>query len=177
MTERSSYPWAVHYFGRCPIANGKVGCQPPAGVTPFLSFGLPSLSGVVTVVAAPGSVSGKHPLFEVCESGPTCHTCGGCGACVPVWGCGVVDRLCCVALHACWGCPPPPQHTHTHTHTHKHTLVVYHTAPYKPNTHTHTRYTQQTGPQSKRQSVLGLIRYVSKRTGRRAVHDTHQMMR
>ena len=41
--------------------NRLPGCQPPAGATPLLRFGLPSPPGVVGMVMAPGSASGKPP--------------------------------------------------------------------------------------------------------------------
>ena len=49
--------------------NRVAGCQPSAGATPLLTFGLPSPSGVVGMVMAPGSASGKHPFYVVCKCG------------------------------------------------------------------------------------------------------------
>ena len=43
--------------------NHVAGCQPPAWATPLLRFGLPSPPGVVGMVMAPGSASGKHPIY------------------------------------------------------------------------------------------------------------------
>ena len=54
--------------------NRIAGCQPPAGATPLLRFGLPSPPGVVGMVMAPGSASGKHP-FMLCVSVVLVVTC------------------------------------------------------------------------------------------------------
>ena len=42
MTE-PDYSWAVHVLGRSPMVNHVSGCQPRAGATPLLRFGLPPL--------------------------------------------------------------------------------------------------------------------------------------
>ena len=57
--------------------NRVAGCQPPAGATPLLRFGLPSPPGVVGMVMAPGSASGKHPFYVVCKWSLGCCMCGG----------------------------------------------------------------------------------------------------
>ena len=57
--------------------NHVAGCQPPAGATLLLRFGLPSPPGVVGMAMAPGSASGKHPFYVVCECGLGCCMCGG----------------------------------------------------------------------------------------------------
>ena len=72
------------------------GCQPPAGVTPLLSFGLPSPPCVVGMVMAPGSVSGKHPFYVVCKCGLGCCVCGGHCVGIGAWGRGPL-----VMLHVC----------------------------------------------------------------------------
>ena len=67
--------------------NRIAGCQPSAGVTPLLRFGLPSPPGVVGMVMAPGSASGKHPFYVVCKCGL------GCFVCVGAWGLGLLVML------------------------------------------------------------------------------------
>ena len=69
------------------MVNREAGRQPPTGGTPLLRFGLPSLPGVVRMLLAPGSASGKHPFCFVCGCGTSCRVCGGCGVGVGVWGC------------------------------------------------------------------------------------------
>ena len=69
------------------------GCQPPAGATPLLRFGLPSPTGVVGMVMAPGSASGKHPFYVVCKSSLDCCVCGGRRVGVGVWGRGSLVML------------------------------------------------------------------------------------
>ena len=76
--------------------NRVAGCQPPAGATPLLRFGLPSPPGVVGMVMAPGSASGKHPFYLVCKCGLGCCVCGGRRVGVGVWGLGLL-----VVLHVC----------------------------------------------------------------------------
>ena len=76
--------------------NRIAGCQPPAGATPLLRFGLPSPPGVVGMVMAPGSASGKHPFYVVCKCGLGCCVCGGRRVGVGVWGLGLL-----VMLHVC----------------------------------------------------------------------------
>ena len=76
--------------------NRVAGCQPPAGATPLLRFGLPSPPGVVRMVMAPGSASGKHPFYVVCKCGLGCCVCGGRRVGVGVWGLGLL-----VVLHVC----------------------------------------------------------------------------
>ena len=66
--------------------NRVAGCQPPEGVTPLLRFGLPSPPGVVGMVMAPGSASGKHPFYVVCGCGLGCCVCGGRRVGVGAWG-------------------------------------------------------------------------------------------
>ena len=88
-----SYSRAVHVLGRCPLDNRVAGCQPPAGATPLLRFGLPSPPGVVGIVMAPGSASGKHPFYVVCKCGLGCCVCGGRRVGVGVWGLGLVVML------------------------------------------------------------------------------------
>ena len=73
--------------------NRVAGCQPPAQATPLLRFGLPSPPGVVGMVMAPGSASGKHPFHVVCKCGLGCCVCGGCRVGVGVWGCGPLVML------------------------------------------------------------------------------------
>ena len=70
--------------------NRVAGCQPPAGATPLLRFGLPSPPGVVGMVMAPGSASGKHPFYVVCKCGLSCCVCGGRRVGVGVWGLGLL---------------------------------------------------------------------------------------
>ena len=93
MTE-ISYSRAVHVLGRCPMDNRVAGCQPPAGATPLLRFGLPSPPGVVGMVMAPGSASWKHPFYVVCECGLGYCVCGGRRVGVGAW-----DRGPLVMLH------------------------------------------------------------------------------
>ena len=95
-----SYPQASHVLGCCPMVNRVAGCQPPAGATPLLRFGLPSLPGVIGMVLAPRSASGKHPFYVVCGCGIGCRACGGCGVGVGLWGCGPLVMLCMRALFA-----------------------------------------------------------------------------
>ena len=76
--------------------NRVAGCQPPAGATPLLRFGLPSPPSVVRMVMAPGSASGKHPFYVVCKCGLGCCVCGGRRVGVGVWGLGLL-----VVLHVC----------------------------------------------------------------------------
>ena len=73
--------------------NRVAGCQPPAGATPLLRFGLPSPPGVVGMVMAPGSASGKHPFYVVCKCGLGCCVCGGRRVGVWVWGLGLLVVL------------------------------------------------------------------------------------
>ena len=80
------------------MVNRAAGCQPPTGATPLLTFGLPSLPGVVGMMLAPGSALGKHPFCVVCGCGPGCRVCGGCGVGIGVWGCGFLVMLCMRAL-------------------------------------------------------------------------------
>ena len=61
------------------MVNHVAGCQPPAGATPLLRFGLPPLPGVVGMVLAPGSASGKHLFCVVCVRVALVVLCGGCG--------------------------------------------------------------------------------------------------
>ena len=72
------------------MVNCVAGCQPPAGATPLLRFGLLPLPGVVGKVLAPGSASGKHPLCVVCVRVALVVLCGGCSVGAGVWGCGLV---------------------------------------------------------------------------------------
>ena len=95
MTELS-YSQAVHVLGRCPMDNRVASCQPPAGATPLLRFGLPSPPGVVRMVMAPGSASGKHPFYVVCKCGLGCCVCGGRRVGIGAWGRGPL-----VMLHVC----------------------------------------------------------------------------
>ena len=81
-----SYSRAIHVLGRCPMDNHVGGCQPPAGATPLLRFGLPSPPGVVGMLMAPGSASRKHPFYVVCKCGLGCCVCGGRRVDVGVWG-------------------------------------------------------------------------------------------
>ena len=94
-------------------------CQPPAGATPLLRFGLPSPPGVVGMVMAPGGASGKHPFYDVCKCGLGCCVCGGCGVGVGLWGRGLLVVLHMRALFVggggcvwvkcpCGGSWPPP---------------------------------------------------------------------
>ena len=88
--------------------NRVAGCQPPAGATPLLRFGLPSLPGVVKMVMALGSASGKHPFYVVCKCGLGCCVCGGRRVGIGVWGLGLLVMLprplCQVSLAGCgWG--------------------------------------------------------------------------
>ena len=76
--------------------NRVAGCQLPAGVTPLLRFGLPSPPGVVGMVMAPGSASGKHPFYVVCRCGLGCCVSGGRCVGVGAWGRGPL-----VMLHVC----------------------------------------------------------------------------
>ena len=97
------------------MVNHVAGCQPPAGATPLLWFGLPSLPGVVGMVLAPRSASGKHSFYVVCGYGPylSCVWWVWCWR----WGVGLWasgDTLC--ACLVCWrrglcmgGLPPPSQ--------------------------------------------------------------------
>ena len=73
--------------------NRVAGCQPPAGATPLLGFGMPSPPGVVGMVMAPGSASGKHPFYVVCKCGLGCCVCGGRRVGVGVWGLGLLVVL------------------------------------------------------------------------------------
>ena len=95
------------------------GCQPPAGATPLLRFGLPSPPGVVGMVMAPGSASGKHPFCVVCKCGLGCCVCGGRRVGVGAWGRGPLVMLHVRALFVggggyvwvkcpCGGCGPHP---------------------------------------------------------------------
>ena len=76
--------------------NRVAGCQPPTGATPLLRFGLPSPPGVVGMVMAPGSASGKHPFYVVCKCGLGWCVCGGRRVGVGAWGRGPL-----VLLHVC----------------------------------------------------------------------------
>ena len=73
--------------------NRATGLQPPAGATPLLRFGLPSPPGVVGMVMAPRSASGKHPFHVVCRCGLGCCVCGGRRVGVGVWGRGPLVML------------------------------------------------------------------------------------
>ena len=73
--------------------NRIAGCQPPAWATPLRRFGLPSPPGVVGMVMAPGSASGKHPFYAVCRCGLGCCVCGGRRVGVGAWGCGPLVML------------------------------------------------------------------------------------
>ena len=73
--------------------NRIAGCQPPAGATPLLRFGLPSPPAVVGMVMAPGSASRKHPFYVVCKCGLGCCVCGGRRVGVGVWGLGLLVML------------------------------------------------------------------------------------
>ena len=53
--------------------NCVAGCQPPAGATPLLRFGLPSPPGVVGMVMA----GNQHPFYVVRKCGLGCCVCGG----------------------------------------------------------------------------------------------------
>ena len=119
MTELS-YSRAVHVLRRCPMDNRVAGCQPPAGATPLLRIGLPSPSGVVGMVMAPTSASGKHPFYVVCKCGLGCCVCGGRRVGVRVWGLGLLVMLHVRALFVggggcvwvkclCGGCGPHPR--------------------------------------------------------------------
>ena len=99
--------------------NRVAGCQPPAGTTPLLRFGLPSPPGVVGMVMAPGSASGKHPFYVVCKCGLGCCVCGGRRVGVRMWGLGLLVVLhvralfvggggCVWAKCPCGGCGPHP---------------------------------------------------------------------
>ena len=68
-------------------------CQPPAGATPLLRFGLPAPPSVVGMVMAPGSVSRKHPFYVVCRCGLGCCVCGGRRVGVGAWGRGPLVML------------------------------------------------------------------------------------
>ena len=92
MTELSC-PRAGHVLGCCPMDKHVAGSQPPAGATPLLRFGLPSLPSVVGMVMAPGSALGKHPFYVVCKYGLGCCVCGGCRVDVGVWGRGPLVML------------------------------------------------------------------------------------
>ena len=86
--------------------NCVAGCQPPAGATPLLRFGLPSPPGVVGMVMAPGSASGKHPFYVVRKCGLGCWLCV-CSACTqPLLATGA--RCGFVCLGSGFGCAPPP---------------------------------------------------------------------
>ena len=85
--------------------NRIAGCQPPAGATPLLRFGLPSPPGVVGMVMAPGSTSGKHPFYIVCKCGLGCSVCGGRRVGIGVWVLGLLVTLHVRALFGrCWLC-------------------------------------------------------------------------
>ena len=73
--------------------NRVAGYQPPAGATPLLRFGLPSPPGVVGMVMAPGSASGKHRFYVVCRCGLGCCVCGGRRVGVGAWGHGPLVML------------------------------------------------------------------------------------
>ena len=73
--------------------NCVAGCQPASGATPLLSFGLPSHPGVVGMVMAPRSASGKHPFYVVCKCGLGCCVCGGCRVGAGAWGRGPLVML------------------------------------------------------------------------------------
>ena len=73
--------------------NRIAGCQPPAGATPLLRFGLASPPSVVGMVMAPGSASGKHPFYVMCRCGLGCCVCGGCRVGVGAWGRGPLVML------------------------------------------------------------------------------------
>ena len=97
--------------------NRVAGCA--VGATPLLRFGLPSPPGVVGMVMAPGSASGKHPFYVVCKCGLGCCVCGGRRVGVGVWGRGPLVMLHVRALFVggggcvwvkcpCGGCGPHP---------------------------------------------------------------------
>ena len=99
--------------------NRVAGSQAPAGATPLLRSGLPSPPGVVGMVMAPGSASGKHPFYVVCRCGLDCCVCGGRRVGVGAWGRGPLVMLHVRALFAggggwvwvkcpCGGCSPHP---------------------------------------------------------------------
>ena len=92
MTELS-YSRAVHVLRRCPMDNRVAGCQPSAGATPLLRLGLPPPPGVVGMVMAPTSASGKHPFYVVCKCGLGCCVCGGRRVGVGAWGRGPLVML------------------------------------------------------------------------------------
>ena len=73
--------------------NRVAGCQPPTGATPLLRLGLPSTPGVVGMVMAPRSASGKHPFYVVCQCGLGCCVCGGHRVGVGAWGRGPLVML------------------------------------------------------------------------------------
>ena len=73
--------------------NRVAGCQPPAGATPLLRFGLPSPPGVVRMVMARGSASGKHPFYVVCKCDLGCCVCGGRLVGIGAWGRGPLVML------------------------------------------------------------------------------------
>ena len=101
------------------MGNRVAGCQPPTGATPLLRFGLPSPPGVVGMVMAPTSASGKHPFYLVCKCGLGCCVCGGRRVGVGVWGLGLLvvlhvgclvcgRRWLCVGEVPVWWVWPPP---------------------------------------------------------------------
>ena len=101
--------------------DNRVARCPPAGATPLLRFGLPSPPGVVGMVMAPGSASGKHPFYVVCKCGLGCCVCGACATCwrwgVGFWALGGAPRAClvcgrrwlCVGEVPVWWVWPPPR--------------------------------------------------------------------
>ena len=80
------------------MVNREAGCQPPAGATPLLRFGLPSLPTVVGKVLAPGNASGKHPCCVVCVCVALVVMCGVCSVGAGVWSCGPLMMLYVCAL-------------------------------------------------------------------------------
>ena len=73
--------------------NRVAGCQPPARATSLLRFGLPSPPGVVGMVMAARSASGKHPFYVVCRCGLGYCVCGGRRVGVGAWGRGPLVML------------------------------------------------------------------------------------
>ena len=95
--------------------NRVAGCQPPAGATPLLRFGLPSPPGVIGMVMAPGVHRGIIPSM-LCVSVALVVACVV-GAVLPL-GRRVVGapraylpcgrRLLCVGEVPVWWVWPPP---------------------------------------------------------------------
>ena len=92
------------------MGNRVTGCQPPAGATPLLRFGLAFLPDVVGMVLAPRRASGKHPFCVVCICVALVVVCvGGAVLALGCGGRGLLVMLCVCALFvgSCvWvGCP------------------------------------------------------------------------